>query len=246
MLDQGANHQLGRYALELGADRAEEVRAAAGHDADGGFSSAEFVDQLEHREVAHPARVVTQHRVPRPHGEVANQLGELLGSQIGEQIRQRERDAGANIGDPGRVAASTAATLWSLGDRRVSYDPPPQLVDGEVVPDVGRSLASQRAVVVEVSNPRGDRHILSRFEEPQAVRPGSVPEARTPTHSRGSFGSPVAHAQRNPMWLIPVSTGCGRRGLAGSAGSRSRRIGASRPSHFGELGTGAAAGRSCR
>ena len=94
VLDQGANHQLGRYGLELGADRAEEVRAAAGHDADGGFSSAEFVDHLEHREVAHPARVVTQHRVPRPPGEVANQLGELLGSQIGEQIRERDRDAG--------------------------------------------------------------------------------------------------------------------------------------------------------
>jgi hypothetical protein len=184
VLDQRADHVVGAHAVELPADRADELGAAAGDDEDIEVVLAQHVQQLQHRlvdqlRVGHaPVRVLLLRH------EVAHPGGELVRCPARAQLQQCHGDAlQAQLAERRVVAVEQRPVLGALAEAGVVLDGVVQRAHEEAVLDVVRLLAPQRAVVVEHGHPllRGQRQRLVQ-ERRDRVAGGARPPGGQERH----------------------------------------------------------------
>ena len=219
VVDQRADDGLGRHAVQLLADRPDELGAAAGDDADGEVAAAQLVDQLEHRlvGVASSGRPSVGCRAPAMN--VADPGGELLGRDALEQPGQGHGDPlQPELADRGRVSPeSSAANSGVSREARVRVRPAPSARRRRSRAgrrSAARTTACRRCRSTRPAPRRARR--APRRGTPRRRR-GWRPGARTGAGSSvmvglsGCVSARVVVRTGSPTWLMPVSIIWGRR-----------------------------------
>ena len=193
----------------------------------------ELVDQLQHRLVHAAEQRTTECRVLGDRHERADPAGELLGRDALAQAGQGQGDAfQAELAHRGRVVAEDRVEL--RGVREVGLGRPgPQRVDEEVELHVARALAPEGAVVVEARDPllrRHVEHVVEERHERLTGGPGAPGGEQVVRHGRPPR-VPVRAVARSESrrGSCPCRSAAVAARQAGSAGSRCRRTGGSRP-----------------
>ena len=241
VVDQRADDGFGGDAVEVVADRPDELGAAPADEEDrelGGGAARRATRASVGRRSAPNGRPSVA--VPSP----AHERPDPGGERLGRPGRRRGRPG------PGRSAGGRARP-WprhrrrgprrTRAGRRIAGSAASRLTEGvheEVVLHVGRLLAPEGAVVVEGGDPLGDRQVVGGVEEVEDRLAGGPWRARTAGPARGRssallVGDGVDHRAAGRSGSRCGSSRCRSSGgagpPAGTAGSRCRRRGTSRP-----------------
>jgi hypothetical protein len=168
-------------------------------------SSAQLGDQLDHRLVAVGPVEAVEGRVPGGAHEVHHPPSELVRRHPFEEAGERQGDAlETQLVEGPCVVAEHGVEGRLLPQTGIDLDGPGERVDEEVVLDVRRALAPQRAVVVQARQPLVERDGRGPGEEVDegvthgAVAPRREQRAREVHHRRVLAPGPGGRTERHP------------------------------------------------